>query len=128
MTLGITGGIAVLIWLFAAASVGLFSQDPEVIKYGSLFLRTNVFFLLFNCVNHVLAGALRGRGDSKAPMVIMLIGFVAVRQAYLFVMTRFIANTPAAVGFGYPVGWMVTFVLEVLYYFRTRKLMREQGL
>ena len=128
MTLGITGGIAVLIWLFAAASVGLFSQDPEVIQYGSLFLRTNVFFLLFNCVNHVLAGSLRGRGDSRAPMIIMLIGFVAVRQAYLFVMTRFIANTPAAVCFGYPVGWMVTFVLEVLYYFRTRKLMEEQAL
>lgn len=128
MNVGITAGIAVLIWLFAAASVGLFSQDPEVIKYGSLFLRTNVFFLLFNCVNHVLAGALRGRGDSKAPMIIMLIGFVAVRQAYLFVMTRFIANTPAAVGFGYPVGWMVTFVLEVLYYFHKRKLMQEQGI
>ena len=51
-------------------------------------------------------------------MIIMLTGFVAVRQAYLFIMTRFIANTPAAVGFGYPVGWMVTCILEVAYYIR----------
>ena len=50
-------------------------------------------------------------------MVIMLIGFVAIRQTYLFIMTRFISNTPAAVGFGYPVGWMITCVLEVTYYF-----------
>lgn len=118
LTVAITGVIAVLIWLFAAASVALFTQDQEVIKYGVLFLRTNVFFLLFNCVNHTLAGALRGKGDSRAPMVMMLLGFVVIRQIYLFVMTRFILNTPAVVGFGYPVGWMVTCVLEVIYFLR----------
>ena len=73
---------------------------------------------MFNCINHVLAGSLRGRGDSRAPMIIMLIGFVAIRQAYLFIMTRFIMNTPAVVGFGYPVGWMATCVIEVLYYLK----------
>ena len=40
--------------------------------------------MLFNCVNQVLAGALRGRGDSVAPMVIMLFSFVLIRQIYLF--------------------------------------------
>ncbi len=115
MTLAITGVIAALIWVFAEAAVGLFTQDSDVVGCGVLFLRMNVFFLLFNCINHVLAGALRGRGDSRGPMIIMLTGFVAIRQIYLFVMTRFIMNTPAAVGFGYPVGWMVTCVLEVLY-------------
>ncbi|MCR4951545.1 MAG: MATE family efflux transporter, partial [Solobacterium sp.] len=118
MTVSITAVIASLIWLFAPASVSLFTQDKEVIDFGAMFLRLNVFFLLFNCINHVLAGALRGRGDSRAPMVIMLIGFVAVRQAYLFIMTRFILNTPGIVGFGYPVGWMATCVMEVTYYFR----------
>ncbi len=117
MTMLITAVIAALIYVFAAPSVSLFSSDPEVVEYGAMFLQVNVFWLLFNCINHVLAGSLRGRGDSRAPMVIMLFGFVAVRQAYLFIMTRFIANTPAAVGFGYPVGWVVTCVLEVAYYY-----------
>ena len=118
MTVSITAVIASLIFAFAPASVSLFTQDADVIGYGAMFLRLNVFFLLFNCINHVLAGALRGRGDSRAPMVIMLLGFVAIRQAYLFVMTRFILNTPGAVCFGYPVGWMATCVMEVAYYFR----------
>ena len=121
MTLLITGVIAVFIWLFAGASAALFTNDQEVVKYGVLFLRLNVFFLLVNCINHVLAGALRGKGDSRAPMVIMLIGFVAVRQLYLFFMTRFFINTPASVGFGYPVGWMATCIMEVLYYLNSRK-------
>lgn len=121
MTLAVTGIIAAAIYIFAPGTVSLFTRDPNVIGFGVLFLRTNVFFLLFNCISHVLAGALRGRGDSTAPMVIMLTGFVASRQLYLFVMTRFILNTPAVVGFGYPVGWMVTCVLEVLYYLKRRK-------
>ena len=50
-------------------------------------------------------------------MVIMLLTFVGVRQAYLFVMSRFISNTPIAVGFGYPVGWMACCVIEVIYFF-----------
>ena len=46
----------------------------------------------------------------------MLSCFVAVRQVYLFVVTRFIANTPLLVGLGYPVGWMSCCIIEVLYY------------
>ena len=116
LSLVITGGIAAMIYLFADLAVSLFTQDHEVIHYGVLFLRLNVFFLLLNCINHVLAGALRGRGDSRGPMIIMLTGFVLIRQIYLFIMTRFIANTPSTVGFGYPVGWMITCVLEILYF------------
>ena len=106
MTVGVTAVIALFLFVFAEPAVGLFSKDPSVIESGALFLHTNVFFLLANCVNHTLAGALRGREDSRGPMIIMLIGFVAIRQTYLFLATRFFANTPRVVGFGYPVGWV----------------------
>ena len=119
----ITAGIAALLYVYAPAAVRLFSPDAEVIEYGVLFLHTNVFFLVFNCVNHVLAGALRGRGDSKGPMIIMLSTFVGLRQIYLFLVTRFVANTPRIVGFGYPVGWVSCCVIELLYY-RIRKKYR----
>ena len=109
--------IASVLYIFAIQAVGLFTNDLSVIDYGVLFLRANVFFLLANCVNHVLAGALRGRGDAQGPMVIMLLCFVAIRQVYLFVMTHFIMNTPMAVGLGYPVGWVTCCVLEVSYFF-----------
>ena len=117
LSVGITLVIAVALVVFAGPAVGLFTRDPSVIEYGVLFMRANTFFLLFNCVNHTLAGALRGRGDSRGPMVIMLGTFVAIRQIYLFLVTRFVANTPFLVGFGYPVGWMCCCALEVTYYF-----------
>ena len=112
----VTGVIALALFLFAEPAVRLFTSDETVVAFGALFLHANVFFLLFNCVNHVLAGALRGRGDSRGPMIIMLSTFVALRQVYLFVVTRFVANTPFLVGFGYPVGWMACFALEVTYF------------
>ena len=125
MAFGVTGVIALVLFLFAEPAVGLFTSDESVIVYGALFMHTNTFFLLFNCVNHVLAGALRGMGDARGPMAIMLGSFVVLRQIYLFVLTRFIANTPRLVGFGYPVGWMACFVLEILYYTRTTGKRKE---
>ena len=121
MSCGVTGVIALLLFLFAPGAVRLFSPDQAVIDYGVLFLRTNVFFLLFNCVNHVLASALRGRGDSRGPMVIMLSTFVVLRQCYLYWVTHYVANTPRLVGFGYPVGWMACCAVELAYYYRKRR-------
>lgn len=117
MSLAITGAIAALLFIFADTSMRLFTGDEPVIKAGVAFIHINIFFMLFNCVNQVLAGALRGRGDSIGPMVIMLLSFVLIRQIYLYLMTRFISNTPLTVGFGYPVGWMTCCVLEVLYFY-----------
>ena len=115
LSLGITGAIAVLLVTFAPAAVRLFSPDPAVIQYGVLFIRANTFFLLFACVDHVLAGALRGRGDSRGPMIIMLSTFVVLRQIYLYWVTRCVANTPLLVGLGYPVGWISCCIVEVAY-------------
>lgn len=124
LAVGVTAVIAGALFILAEPANGLFTQDQSVIRYGVLFLRTNVFFLLFNCVNHVLAGALRGRGDAKGPMIIMLLCFVALRQIYLFVFTRFVLNTPRVVGLGYPVGWVSCCIVEVTYWF-IRK--RQEG-
>ena len=117
MSIIVTACIATFLFVFSDDAIRLFSKDAAVISYGTLFIRTNVFFLLFNCVNHVLASALRGRGDSEGPMYIMLISFVLIRQIYLFIATRFFMNTPRVVGFGYPVGWFSCFVIELTYYY-----------
>ena len=118
MSVGITAVIAAVLVLFADSAVWLFNKDPEVIRYGGLFMRTNTFFLLFNCINHVSAGALRGRGDSRGPMIVMLTAFVGIRQVYLFLVTRLVANTPRLVGLGYPVGWLSCTLLMAAYVWR----------
>ena len=128
LTCGVTGVIIALLILFAPQMVRLFSPDEAVIAFGVLFIRLNTPFLFFNCINHVLAGALRGWGDSRGPMVIMLASFVVIRQIYLYCITHFVANTPTLVGLGYPVGWVSCCLLELGYYAlqRRRRKLRER--
>lgn len=118
MSVLITGVVAGSLILFAAPASGIFTKDPAVIDYSVLFIRLGCPFIVFNCVNHVLAGALRGLGDSKGPMKIMLICFVVLRQIYLYVGTHFVVNNEILVGLAYPVGWTSCCIIEVLYYMR----------
>ena len=115
LALLITFASAGILFLFAPRLVAVFNQEPDVVRYGTMFLRMNVFMLAFCCPNQVVAGAMRGAGDSRTPMLIMLFSFVLFRQIYLYIATS-ICNTAAVVGFGYPVGWIVASVLVELYY------------
>ncbi|MDO4804787.1 MAG: MATE family efflux transporter [Lachnospiraceae bacterium] len=117
LSLIVTAAIATILVVTAPAATSLFTKDAEVIRYGALFIRMNTYFLMFNAVNHVLAGALRGRGQSKIPMYCMLACFVIIRQIYLFIGSR-VAYTPYVVGFGYPVGWMTCCAAELILYAR----------
>lgn len=113
--------LLVPVMVFAPALVGFFNAKPEVIAYGTQILRVISPFFLTSCINHVYAGALRGAGNSVAPMFIMLSSFVVFRQAYMFVMTRIFPDAILPVMLGYPAGWVVCSAATLLYY-RTVKL------
>ena len=100
---------------FAPFLVELFNRDAEVIQYGAMLLRMMSPFYLVCCINQVYASSLRGLGNTKAPMVIMLSSFVVFRQIYLFIISRLI-GTIRAVAFGYPAGWIVCSVSLLIYY------------
>ena len=102
--------------------VAFFNQTPEVIEAGSLFLTWITPFYICCCFNQVYAGALRGAGNSRAPMIIMIISFVVIRQIYLFVVSNYISNDPLAIGMSYPAGWLVCCTSMYTYYKRTSLL------
>ena len=108
--------IMVPVIVFAPALVRFFNGTPEVITYGTLFLRMMSPFYVLTCVNQILAGSLRGAGDSKTPMFIMLGSFVLFRQIYLFVVTHFISNAIVPVAISAPAGWLVCSIATVIYY------------
>ena len=108
-------GIALVLGTFAKSLVSLFNQDPEVIYYGTQFVWMTLPFRFFGVWNQTFAGALRGAGDTRGPMLIMLFSFVFCRQAYLFIVTRFVKNI-YTVGLGYPFGWVMCAFLSLFYY------------
>ena len=102
--------------LFAPSLVAFFNNKPEVIEYGTLMLRWLSPFYVLCCVNQIYSGALRGAGDSRAPMVILLCSFVFFRQAYLYIMANYISNTIIPIGMAYPAGWLLASVLTLIYF------------
>lgn len=115
MSVGIAFTIAGLLWIFAPQFARLFSQEEDVAYYCVLFLRQNIFFFVTSAVTQVYSGTLRGAGNSKTPMILMLTSYVAFRQVYLFIVKK-VCYTPSLVGFGYPAGWMLCALLTTLYY------------
>lgn len=106
------------VMLFAPWLVTFFNAKPEVVAYGTLFLRWLSPFYVLCCINQIYAGALRGAGNSRACMIIMLLSFVVFRQVYLFVMANFIANEILPIAMSYPAGWLLASLLSQLYYRR----------
>lgn len=102
--------------IFAPYVVRIFNQNPEIVRYGTLFLRYISPFYVLCCFNQVYAGALRGAGNSRAPMIIMLASFVVFRQIYLYIMWNFVSPTVLPIAMGYPAGWLVCSVAVFIYY------------
>lgn len=115
--------VLVPLMIFARPLCGLFNQEPEVLDYGVYFIRLISPFYLIANFNQIYAGALRGAGDAKVPMFIMLGSFVAFRQVYLLITYR-VFGTLLPVALGYPVGWIVCSVILLLYY-RSGRWMRH---
>ncbi len=114
---GISLCVIATIYLFTRQIVELFNDDAQVLYYGVLFLRLNCPFDPLNVNNQVQAGALRGVGDAKTPMLIMLFSFVLFRQIYLFVISR-LTSSIYFIAIGYPVGWFVCCALMYVHIFR----------
>ncbi len=102
--------------IFAHPLTGFFNDNPAIVACGTLLLQCMSPFYVLCSINQILAGALRGAGNTRAPMLIMLGSFVVFRQIYLFIVSNYISNTLLPVAMGYPAGWLVATVVTLIYY------------
>ena len=119
MALICTALIMLPLVIFAPFFGGIFNDKPEVIEYSTLLLRWMSPFYLLCCFNQVYSAALRGAGNSRVPMIIMICSFVVFRQIYLFVMANFICNEIIPIAMGYPAGWALCSAMTLIYYKKT---------
>jgi multidrug resistance protein, MATE family len=53
--------------------IGLFSRDPDVLRVGASLLLLAAVFQLFDGIQGVITGTLRGIGDTRTPMIVNLL-------------------------------------------------------
>ena len=107
------------VMIFAPQISRILNDEPQVVTYSILLLRMMTPFFLLSIVSQLYSGALRGAGNSRAPMVIMLSTFVAARQIYLFVMSR-IWNHEIPIALSFPFGWILCSLVMAIYYHNTK--------
>ena len=115
-----------LLQIFPDQLTSLFNREEGVLYYGKYFIRVCSLFYIVRVWNPILAGSLRGFGNARFPMLILLFGFVVWRQFYLFVMTR-ITDSFFPVSIAYPVGWTMCSVLMLIYYLKFTKTLKEES-
>lgn len=72
---GAMGTAALVLLLAPEEVVRLFTPEPEILAAGSTLLRIAAFFQLFDGLQVVATGALRGLGDTRTPMLCHFAGY-----------------------------------------------------
>ncbi|MDY3917699.1 MAG: MATE family efflux transporter [Candidatus Limivivens sp.] len=112
----IVGGLMVL---FGKQLLGIYSADPEVVRYGLIRMRI-ICLPYFLCgIMEVIVGSVRGMGHSVVPMIVALLGACGLRVVWIF--TVFAMNhTIEILYLSYPVTWTVTAAVQFCYWMKVR--------
>ena len=97
--------------------IALFNDDPEVLTIGAQLMVLLAPYYISYLFTEIFSGAMRGVGESLKPTLLTLFGTCVLRLGYLFL---FVNRHPSneGIAFSYPMTWVVTSLLFILYYFR----------
>ncbi|MBD5394700.1 MAG: MATE family efflux transporter [Lachnospiraceae bacterium] len=105
----------VMIFSFGHLLFRLFTKDTAVIEIGIMMIRFLVpAFMTYICIE-IYSGALRGMGDSLIPMLITCGGICGLRVVWLFIVVPK-WNSMKTVMASYPITWVITSILFLIYY------------
>lgn len=119
MDLLMSSGILAGILVFSNYAFGLFSSDAHVVELGVYIFQVIIPYYIVYVFIEVTSSALRGLGDVQIPTLIVMFG-VFLRLPWLFF---YVAKHPSlyALLLSYPVSWVPTMALLVIYYFYRKR-------
>ena len=124
MTFGATVLMSGFFLLLGEPLYRLFTDDAQVIALGMQILRLLVpTYVTYICIE-VLAGAVRGTGDSLIPTLFTLTGVCLLRVAWVMGVAP-AYHSLTVVLLSYPITWTITSVLFVIYYLKGGWLKRS---
>jgi len=118
MSSAIAATTTIIVVLFKESLIGLFNQDPEVIRIGSNYLViVGGCYLLFSAMFSI-NGVMRGAGDTLIPMFITLLALWLIRIPSAYFLSGIIGET--GIWWAVPIGWTTGLIMSFIYY-RTGK-------
>ncbi len=110
--------VGAILYAFAPFFVSRFNDDPEVVGYGVLQVRTESIFYGLLAASHCLASIIRGSGKTTVSMATMLVCWCVIRIIYITVFIK-IYPSIQTIFFAYPITWTLSTIIFVIYYFKS---------
>ena len=113
-------GICTVIFIFAEFLFSLFTKDASVIQIGTRmvhFLMPTYFIYVYI---EILSGGLRAMGDTFIPMLINCGGVCGIRFFWTLVICPLYPSVEM-LELNFPVSWIITLLMFIIYYFAKRK-------
>ncbi len=115
MTLAASALMSWLIYNWGIFGYELFTSDAEVIRIGIAMMQYLAPTYVTYVAIEVLSGSLRGVGDCWVPMMLCMIGICAIRVGWILFAVP-LKRDMYQIMFCYPLTWVVTTILFVVYY------------
>ena len=123
MAAGVTVLMSTLILTVGRPMLGMFTDDAHVVETGMSIIRLIVpMWITYLCIE-ILSGAMRGAGDSLMPTLMTLAGVCLMRVFWVTVVVPRRHQLPVLM-LSYPITWVITSVMFIVYYLRGRWLDR----
>lgn len=117
LSIAIAVTLSLVLYAWGNQVYSLFTSDETVIMYGLQILKTLVPFYFTYTFVEVLSGAIRGTGDTLTPTIITSLGICGVRVIWVYLIVPHWYDI-RMVALSYPVAWILTAVLFIIYYLR----------
>lgn len=120
-----TIAICSVLFVFAEFLFSLFTKDAAVIQIGARMVHFLMPTYIIYIYIEILSGGLRAMGDTFIPMLISCGGVCGIRIIWtLFVCPLY--PTIEMLELNFPVSWIVTLLMFIIYYYvRRKKLMPD---
>ncbi len=124
MAAATSAGLSLLLILTSQYLYRLFTDDPVVIELGIEILNTLTPFYITFVLIEMLSGAARGAGDSLIPTIITCFGVCVLRVAWILIAVPLYPDVKTVI-YSYPITWILTSVLFLIYYLQGGWLRRR---
>lgn len=125
MTISSSLLISAIVYHFGIYGFQLFTSDPGVISIGVAMMHyLSPMYVTYVSIE-ILSGALRGVGDCWIPMLLCCGGVCVLRVAWVLIAVPINRNI-YTIMFSYPLTWVVTTILFVVYYYFFSRLKIER--
>ena len=107
--------ISATLLYFDEQLLSIFSDDPEVIKYGLMMMHTLIPMYFLLTITHALNGIIRGAGKTKVPMMVMIVCWCCMRMAWILTTVP-LFNDIQFVFYGWPITWAASSLWLIIYF------------